>query len=155
MYSLSPPWAFLWFLEVERVAVFQKPKQKPKPLPENRNDQTAIGYDKRQQGKPWTDCGAMDRDSKARQATAREKSLSLFGKDEVGGSNPPSSSTKHLKSSDFGCFFADLHFLVWVRRLTHTVTHTRKRLERFEAHWIGSFASFPVRFLVLGPFLFT
>ena len=29
----------------------------------------------------------------------------LFGKDEVGGSNPPSSSTKHLKSSDFGCFF--------------------------------------------------
>ena len=33
------------------------------------------------------------------------------GKDEVGGSNPPSSSKKHLKSSDFGCFFvANLHF---------------------------------------------
>ena len=36
----------------------------------------------------------------------------VVGKDEVGGSNPPSSSTKHLKSSDFRCFFvADLHFL--------------------------------------------
>ena len=96
MRSFSPPWALLRFLEVERVAVFKKPKQKPKPPPENRNSDTAISYDKRQQGKLWTDCGAMDRDSKARQATARENSLSIFGKDEVGGSNPPSSSTKTL-----------------------------------------------------------
>ena len=46
-----------------------------------------------------------------------------IGKDEVGGSNPPSSSQKHLKSSD-------LHFFVWVKMwvncLTHTVTHLPK-----------------------------
>ena len=36
-----------------------------------------------------------------------------IGKDEIGGSNPPSSSRKHLKSLDFGCFFVThLHFLV-------------------------------------------
>ena len=32
------------------------------------------------------------------------------GKDEVGGSNPPSSSRKHLKSSDFGCFFVAIPY---------------------------------------------
>ena len=52
------------------------------------------------------------------------------GKDEVGGSNPPSSSNKYLKSSDFRCFFvANVDFFVWVKMwgsgLTHTVTHTR------------------------------
>ena len=54
-----------------------------------------------------------------------------LGKDEVGGSNPPSSSNKYLKSSDFRCFFvANVDFFVWVKMwgsgLTHTVTHTRK-----------------------------
>ena len=55
----------------------------------------------------------------------------VVGKDEVGGSNPPSSSNKYLKSSDFRCFFvANVDFFVWVKMwgsgLTHTVTHTRK-----------------------------
>ena len=55
----------------------------------------------------------------------------ILGKDEVGGSNPPSSSNKYLKSSDFRCFFvANVDFFVWVKMwgsgLTHTVTHTRK-----------------------------
>ena len=53
------------------------------------------------------------------------------GKDEVGGSNPPSSSRKHLKSEDFRCFFVtNFRFSMWVKMwvsgLTHTVTHTRK-----------------------------
>ena len=66
MYSLSPPWALLRLLDVERVAVFQKPKQKPKPTLKNRNSDTAISYDKRQKGKPQTDCGTMDRNCKKR-----------------------------------------------------------------------------------------
>ena len=59
------------------------------------------------------------------------ESSTVVGKDEVGGSNPPSSSNKYLKSSDFRCFFvANVDFFVWVKMwgsgLTHTVTHTRK-----------------------------
>ena len=52
------------------LVLFQEPQQKPQPQPENRNDQTATSCDKRQQRKSWTDCGAMDRDNKTRQATA-------------------------------------------------------------------------------------
>ena len=65
-----------------------------------------------------------------------------FGKDEVGGSNPPSSSNKYLKSSDFRCFFvANVDFFVWVKMwgsgLTHTVTHTRNKLyPRKWTRWI-------------------
>jgi len=48
-----------------------------------------------------------------------------------------------------------MSFLNAKKIATHTVTHTPKCPERFEAHWIGSFASYPVRFLFLVPFLFT
>ena len=66
----------------------------------------------------------------------------VVGKDEVGGSNPPSSSNKYLKSSDFRCFFvANVDFFVWVKMwgsgLTHTVTHTRNKLyPRKWTRWI-------------------
>ena len=47
---------------------------------------------------------------------------------------------KHLKSSDFGCFLLQkMSFWNAKKIATHTVTHTPKRPERFEAHWIGSF----------------
>ena len=71
-----------------------------------------------------------------------QKRPRLFGKDEVGGSNPPSSSNKYLKSSDFRCFFvANVDFFVWVKMwgsgLTHTVTHTRNKLyPRKWTQWI-------------------
>ena len=74
------------------------------------------------------------------------------GKDEVGGSNPPSSSRKHLKSSDFGCFLLQkIGFSYTSKITTRIVTYMRKCEERFKAHWIGSFASYPVRFFFL-PF---
>ena len=65
------------------------------------------------------------------QKIVRKNLTKSLGKDEVGGSNPPSSSNKYLKSSDFRCFFvANVDFFVWVKMwgsgLTHTVTHTRK-----------------------------
>ena len=44
------------------------------------------------------------RDNKLQQATIRENSSYIIGKDEVTSSNLVSSSRKHLKSSDFGCF---------------------------------------------------
>ena len=57
-----------------------------------------------------------------------------FGKDEVGGSNPPSSSKKHRKlrfSVLFCCkMLKEVWVKMWVNRLTHTVTHTRKCAER-------------------------
>ena len=58
----------------------------------------------------------------------------LFGKDEVGGSNPPSSSKKHRKLW-FSVFFCcktwkEVWVKMWVNRLTHTVTHTGKCSER-------------------------
>nr|WP_326215855.1 hypothetical protein [uncultured Oscillibacter sp.] len=98
----------------------------------------------------------MDSNDKLQQTTTEENKMDIIGKDEVGGSNPPSSSRKHLKSSDFGCFLLQkMSFWNAKKIATHTVTHTPKRPERFEAHWIGSFASYPVRFLFLVPFLFT
>jgi len=140
VYSLSPPWALLRILEVERVAAFQKPTQKPTQPPKNRHGKTAISYDRRRQGKPQTDCGPMDRNCKKRQAATGKNSASIFCKDEVGGSNPPSSSRKHLKSEDFRCFLLQkMSFWNAKKIATHTVTHTPKRPERFEAHWIGSF----------------
>ncbi len=64
------------------------------------------------------------------------------GKDEVGGSNPPSSSRKHLNPRILGVLIAFLHnfvwVTVWVKRLTHTVTHTAKCPERFRKHRTGS-----------------
>ena len=51
------------------------------------------------------------------------------GKDEVGGSNPPSSSRKHLKSSDFGCFLLQkMSFWNAKKIVTHTATHTPNKL---------------------------
>ena len=47
---------------------------------------------------------------KLQQEETRKINVSIFGKDEVGGSNPPSSSRKHLRFSDLGCFFVDLYF---------------------------------------------
>ena len=65
-----------------------------------------------------------------REKTKKDLAATI-GKDEVGGSNPPSSSRKHLKSEDFRCFFVtNFRFSMWVKMwvsgLTHTVTHTRK-----------------------------
>lgn len=42
---------------------------------------------------------------------------------------------------------------MWVNCLTYTMTHIRKCPERFEAHRIGSFASYPVRSLFSALFL--
>ena len=60
---------------------------------------------------------AISREEERNPCTFQLKCTGIFyihgniGKDEVGGSNPPSSSRKHLKSSDFRCFFADSYFL--------------------------------------------
>ena len=62
-----------------------------------------------------------------------------LGKDEVGGSNPPSSSKKSCfreKTGLFLCFSADL--ICGSGRgatLTHTLTHTRKCAERVKEDW--------------------
>ena len=59
-----------------------------------------------------------------------------IGKDEVGGSNPPSSSKKHRKlrfSVLFCCkTLKEVWVKMWVNRLTHTVTHTGKCAERLK-----------------------
>ena len=82
----------------------------------------------------------MDSNDKLQYTTTEENKMDIIGKDEVGGSNPPSSSRKHLKSEDFRCFLLQkMSFWNAKKIATHTVTHTPKRPERFEAHWIGSF----------------
>ena len=71
-----------------------------------------------------------------------------FGKDEVGGSNPPSSSKKHRKlrfSVLFCCkTLKEVWVKMWINRLTHTVTHTRKCPDRPKEYRRGGFASSPV-----------
>ena len=73
------------------------------------------------------------------------KALRWFGKDEVGGSNPPSSSRKHRKLR-FSVLFVvktlkEVWVKMWVNCLTHTVTHTRKCAERAKEHRRGSSVS--------------
>ena len=67
-----------------------------------------------------------------------------FGKDEVGGSNPPSSSKKHRKlrfSVLFCCKNAENGASQNVGQLlTHTVTHTRKCADRFKEYRREGFA---------------
>ena len=67
------------------------------------------------------------------QCAIRQMAFCL-GKDEVGGSNPPSSSKKHRKlrfSVLFCCkTLKEVWVKMWVNRLTHTVTHTGKCSER-------------------------
>ena len=82
-----------------------------------------------------TGCDLIFLDKKPPQSLVQQglEGSTAVGKDEVGGSNPPSSSNKYLKSSDFRCFFvANVDFFVWVKMwgsgLTHTVTHTRNKL---------------------------
>ena len=70
------------------------------------------------------------------------------GKDEVGSSNLPSSSKKHRKlrfSVLFRCKNAGNGVGQNVGQLlTHTVTHTRKCVDRFKEHRRGGFAPSPV-----------
>ena len=72
----------------------------------------------------------------------------LFGKDEVGGSNPPSSSKKSCFLSKTGLFLYFLTNLICGSgcgsTLTHTLTHTRKYAERAKEHRRGSSVSSPV-----------
>ena len=71
-----------------------------------------------------------------------------LGKDEVGSSNLPSSSKKASKTSVSMLFVAKMLKNVWVKmwvnRLTHTVTHTRKCADRFKEYRRGGFAPSPV-----------
>ncbi len=61
---------------------------------------------------------------------------------------------KSIENFGFRCFFVEkTHFYVWVKmwvnRLTHTVTHTRKCHDRRKEYRRGSFAFPPVLFRVL------
>ena len=73
-----------------------------------------------------------------------------FGKDEVGGSNPPSSS-KSIENFGFRCFFVvktlkDVWVKMRVNCLTHTLTHTRKYAERAKKGRKGSSAIYQMAF---------
>ena len=81
-----------------------------------------------------------------------KKHKKSLGKDEVGGSNPPSSSRKSCFLSKTGLF---LYFSVDLIRgsgvgstLTHTVTHTRKCPDRSKEYRRGGFTSSPVLFVL-------
>ena len=54
--------------------------------------------------KPGKYCATRERDDSGRKAGEVENAQKVIGKDEVASSNLASSSRKHLKSSDFGCF---------------------------------------------------
>ena len=71
-----------------------------------------------------------------------------IGKDEVGGSNPPSSSKKSCFLSKTGLFLCILVHLICGSRcgskLPHTLPHTRKCAERDKEHRRGSSVASPV-----------
>ena len=74
----------------------------------------------------------------------------ILGKDEVGGSNPPSSSKKSCFREKTGLFLYFLTNLICGSRcgtvLTHTVTHTRKCAERAKKERKGSSAIYQMAF---------
>ena len=71
-----------------------------------------------------------------------------FGKDEVGGSNPPSSSKKSCFREKTGFFLYFLTNLICGcgSKLTHTLTHTRKCAERAKKERKGSSAIYQMAF---------
>ena len=122
------------------LVLFQKLQQKPQPPPKNRNGQTATSYDKRQQRKSWIDCGPITSNNKTRQATARENSLSLFGKDEVGGSNPPSSSRKRPLFTRKAVFSFDICNNFWEFKFPLLSLTTQQATDREKTGLQGHFA---------------
>ena len=58
-------------------------------------------------------------------------------------------TTKSIENLGFRCFFVAktlkmVWVKMWVNRLTHTVTHTRKCADRFKEYRRGGFAPSPV-----------
>lgn len=80
----------------------------------------------------------------------RLEGILSLGKDEVGGSNPPSSSKKPRFLSKTGLFLYFFANLICGSRcgtvLTHTVTHTRKCAERAKKERKGSSAIYQMAF---------
>ena len=80
----------------------------------------------------------------------RLEGILSLGKDEVGGSNPPSSSKKSCFLSKTGLFLYFFANLICGSRcgtvLTHTVTHTRKCAEGAKKERKGSSAIYQMAF---------
>ena len=80
----------------------------------------------------------------------RLEGILSLGKDEVGGSNPPSSSKKSCFLSKAGLFLYFFANLICGSRcgtvLTHTVTHTRKCAEGAKKERKGSSAIYQMAF---------
>lgn len=86
-----------------------------------------------------------ERDNRLHQQTISKNKSFGFGKDEVGGSNPPSSSTQTR------CPARDNGFLViltncWSRAKTHTETHTDKKNQAEQVNPARLFLLRPGRF---------
>ena len=79
-----------------------------------------------------------------------KKHQKSLGKDEVGGSNPPSSSKKSCFREKTGLFLYFLANLICGSRcgtvLPHTLTHTRKCAERAKKERKGSSAIYQMAF---------
>ena len=91
--------------EVLRYGFYQKPIQNPYGHQKTayfKLQQVTIRNDKK---KPAALAYQWPRDNKLQQATIRENSLHIIGKDEVGSSNLPSSSTKNLETTMVSRFF--------------------------------------------------
>ena len=131
-----------------RYGFYQKPIQNPYGHQKTayfKLQQVTIRNDKK---KPAALAYQWPRDNKLQQATIRENSLHIIGKDEVGSSNLPSSSKKHRKlrfSVLFCCKNAENDVSQNAGQLlTHTVTHTRKCADRFKEYRRGGFAPSPI-----------
>ena len=128
-----------------RYGLHQKPIQNPYRHQKTayfKIQQATISNDKK---KPAALAYQWPRDNKLQQATIRENSLHIIGKDEVGSSNLPSSSKKHRKlwfSVLFCCKNAENGASQNVGQLPDP--HRDPHAERVKEYRRGGFAPSPI-----------